>query len=82
MAGLELSRWQVKKLSVSTGDTRRGVQSLSQEDPLEEGMVTLSGESMDRVAWGATVHWVSKSQTLLRDLACSTPVVGLNVVHK
>ena len=77
MAGLELSRWQVKKLSVSTGDTRRGVQSLSQEDTLEEGMVTLSGESMDRGAWGATVHWVSKSQTLLKRLSLQYPRGGI-----
>ena len=67
----------VKKLSVSTGDTRRGVQSLSQEDPLEEGMVTLSGESMDRGAWGATVHCVSRSQTLLKRLSLQYPHGGI-----
>ena len=41
--------------------------SLGQEDPLEEEMAThssiLSGESMDRGAWWATVHGVSKSWT-------------------
>ena len=44
------------------------VQSLGQEDPLEEGMATHSSVlawriSMDRGAWRATVNGVSKSQT-------------------
>ena len=44
------------------------VQSLGQEDPLEEGMVTHSSIlawriPMDRGAWQATVHGVSKSNT-------------------
>ena len=45
------------------------VQFLGQEDPLEKGMATtpvfLPGESMDRGAWWAAVHWVAKSQTRL-----------------
>ena len=47
------------------------VQSLSQEDPLERGTATLQysslENSMDRGAWWATVHEVTKSQTLLSD---------------
>ena len=44
------------------------VQSLGQEDPLEEGMVTHSSIlawriSMGRGAWRATVHGVAKSWT-------------------
>ena len=44
------------------------VRSLGQEDPLEEGMATLSSIlawkiSMGRGAWQATVHRVSKGQT-------------------
>ena len=44
------------------------VQSLDWEDPLEEGMATLSSSlawrnPMDRGAWRATVHEVAKSQT-------------------
>ena len=35
------------------------VQSLDQEDPLEEGMATHSG--IDRGAWWAMVHRVSES---------------------
>ena len=40
---------------------------LSQEDPLEEGMATHSGivawrSPMDRGAWWATVHGVTKSR--------------------
>ena len=49
-----------------TQETR--VQSLSQEDPLEEGMATHSSilvrkNPMDRGAWRATGHGVAKSQT-------------------
>ena len=44
------------------------VQSLGQEDPLEERMATLSSIlawriPMDREAWQAIVHKVTKSQT-------------------
>ena len=44
------------------------VQSLKWEDPLEEGMTTCSiilswRMPMDRGAWWAIVHGVSKSQT-------------------
>ena len=46
------------------------VRSLGQEDPLEEGMATHSSIlawriPMDRGAWQATVHSVSKSGTRL-----------------
>ena len=37
------------------------VQSLGWEDPLEKGMATHS--SMDRGAWQAKIHEVTKSQT-------------------
>ena len=44
-----------------------GVQSLSQEDPLEEEMAThssiLAGEFHGRGASWATVHGIAKSQT-------------------
>ena len=49
------------------------VQSLGQEDPLEKGMATHSsiysclGNPMDRGAWQATVHGVTKSRTQLGD---------------
>ena len=48
------------------------VRSLGQEDPLEEGMATLSSIPswripMDRGAWWVTVHGVVKSQTPLSD---------------
>ena len=48
------------------------VQSLGQEDPLEESMATHSSIlawriSMNRGAWQATVHGVTKSQTGLSD---------------
>ena len=46
------------------------VQSLGRKDPLEEGMATHSNIlawriPMDRGAWWATVHGVTKSQTQL-----------------
>ena len=48
------------------------VQSLGWEDPLEEGMATLSSILAWRIPWteepgGATVHGVAKSQTQLSD---------------
>ena len=48
------------------------VRSLGWEDPLEKGMATHSSIlawriSMDRGAWWATVHSVTKSQTGLSD---------------
>ena len=48
------------------------VQSLGQEDPLEKRMATHSQyscleNSMDREAWWATLHGITKSQTQLRD---------------
>ena len=49
-----------------------GVQSLSQEDPLEKGMATHSNILawrilMNREAWWSTVHGVTKSQTQLKN---------------
>ena len=51
-----------------------GVQSLGWEDPLEEGMETHTSVlawriSMDRGAWMAAVHRVTKSQTRLMQLS-------------
>ena len=48
------------------------VQSLDQEDPLEEGMATHSSIlawriPMDRVSWWATFHGDAKNQTQLSD---------------
>ena len=48
------------------------VRSLSWEDPLEEDMATHSSFlawriRMDKGAWWAVVHGVTKSQTQLRD---------------
>ena len=50
------------------------VQSLGQENPLEEGMAVQLQYSclenpMDRGAWRATVHRMSKSQTRLKRLS-------------
>ena len=54
---------QVKNLPVMQ---ETWVQSLGWEDPLEEEMATtpvfLPGKSMDRGAWQAPVHGVTKSQ--------------------
>ena len=50
-------------------DAETQVQSLGREDPLEEGMASLSSilaeksPCMDRGAWWATVQEVTKSQT-------------------
>ena len=57
----------VKNLPGNAGNIR-DADSLGWEDPLEEGMANHSysylKNSMDRGAWGATVHRVAKSWTL------------------
>ena len=61
----------VKKLPATAEDIRDKVQSLGQEDPLQESMATHSSIlawriPMDRGAWWTTVHKVTKSQTGLK----------------
>ena len=61
----------VKNPHDNAGDKKAWVRSLSQEDPLEEGMATHSGGvdwriPTDREAWWATVHRVTKSWTRLK----------------
>ena len=56
------------------------VQSLGREDPLEEGMAARSSilvwrNPMDRGAWWATVHGVTKSQTRLSSEAHTAQLV-------
>ena len=57
------------------------IQSLGQEDPLQKKMVTHSSilawkSPMDRVAWQAIVHGVTKSGAWLSDLATTTSGSG------
>ena len=64
----------VKNLPARAGDVRDEGSIPRSEDPLEEGMATLSsilawGIRMDRGAWGATVHRVAKSQTRRKGLS-------------
>ena len=53
------------------------VQSLDQEDPLENGMTTHSSVLAWKIPWteepGATVHGVVKSQTGLSDFHTQLP---------
>ena len=61
---------QTVKNSPATWET--WVRSLGWEDPLEEGMATHSSIlawriPMDREAWQAAVHGVTRSQTSLSD---------------
>ena len=67
----------VKNLSAMQETQETQVQSLGQEDPLEEGMVThcriLAWRiSMDRGAWWVTVQGVTKSWTRLKGLSMHT----------
>ena len=60
------------------------VQSLGQKDALEEGMATHSTNfclenPMDRGAWWAAVHGVPKSQTRLKQLACTCVYIKIYV---
>ena len=64
----------VENPSAKAGDVGEQVRSLGQEDPLEKGMATHSGVlawriPMDREAWWAIVHRVTKSQTQLKRLS-------------
>ena len=57
------------------------IQSLGQEDPLQKKMATHSSilawkSPMDRVAWQAIVHGVTKSGAWLSDLATTTSGSG------
>ena len=58
----------VRNPLANVGDIEMQAQSLGQEDPLEEGMATHSSIlawriRMDRGAWQATLHGVTKNQT-------------------
>ena len=58
----------VKTLPASVGDIRDMVQSLGQEDPLQEDKAlqySCREDPMDRDAWWATVYRVTESQTRL-----------------
>ena len=62
------------------------VQSCGWEYPLEEGMATYSSIlawriPMDRRAWWATVHGVTKSQTRLIDSAQHSTIIVIDVVY-
>ena len=72
---------EVKNLPITEGNIRDMVQSLGQEDPLEEGMATHSSIlswriPKDRGAWWATVHRVAKSQTQLKRLSMQSNLMG------
>ena len=67
----------VKNLPARAGDVRDEGSIPRSEDPLEEGMATLSSIlawriPMDRGAWQATVHRVSKSWRRLKRLSMHT----------
>ena len=62
----------MKNLPAVQETQEKQVESLGQEDPLEEGMATHSSilawrTLMDRGVWLATVHGVTKSWTQLSD---------------
>ena len=65
----------LKNWPSNAGDAETRVQSLGQEDPLEEGMAIQARiyscleNPMDREGWQAIVHSVAKSQTRLSNLA-------------
>ena len=61
------------------------VQSLGQEDPLEEEMATYSSILIWRIPWtegwgGLTAHRVTKSQTQLSLLACKVKSGSFSVL--
>ena len=66
----------VKNLPANARDIEMWVQSLGWKDPLEEERATHSSifleNPMDRGAWQAVVHRVTKSQTQLKQLSMHT----------
>ena len=66
----------VKNLPANARDIEMWVQSLGWKDPLEEERATHSSifleNPMDRGAWQAIVHRVTKSQTQLKQLSMHT----------
>ena len=62
------------------------IQSLGWEDPLEEGMATHSSVlawkiPMDKGAWWATVHGITKSRTQLSDeVQCGTCMCTMSIL--
>ena len=68
-----MSKVVLKNWPSNAGDAETRVQSLGQEDPLEEGMAIQARiyscleNPMDREGWQAVVHSVAKSQTRLSD---------------
>ena len=66
----------VKNLPADARDIEMWVQSLGWKDPLEEERATHSSifleNPMDRGAWQAIVHRVTKSQTQLKQLSMHT----------
>ena len=73
---------QVKNLPAMQETQEMQVRSLGWEDPLEEGMATLSTilawrTPMDRGAWWATDHNVTKSRRPLKRLSTAQMLLWL-----
>ena len=67
----------IKNLPVNAGDPGDAASILGSERSPGEGNgnplpYSCLGNSMDRGAWMARVHWVAKSQTQLNDLTART----------
>ena len=74
-----MAQW-IKNLPAMQGIQETWVQSLDLEDPLEEEMATHSsysclGNPMDRGAWQAAVHRVTKNQKRLKQLSMHALIV-------
>ena len=70
----------VKNLPANAGDTKDAGSNLGQEDCPEEGMATHSSIfawriPMDRGAWWATLHGITKSWTQLSDLTYTHTII-------
>ena len=73
----------VKNPPANAGDTQDLVSNPGWEDPLKEEMQhTCLGKPVDRRACWATVCGVAKSQTLLREWACTHAQMVFKLQHK
>ena len=80
----EVGRDQASLVTQMVKNPPTMLETLSWEDPLKEGMATLSSIlawriPMDRGAWRATVYGVTKSQTRLSNFTFTSLTSGLGL---
>ena len=78
---------RVKNLPTMQETQEMRVQSLGQEDPLEEGLATHSSIlaweiPMERGAWWVSVHRIAQSWTQLKQFSMHAYTTGSEITHR